>query len=225
MSAPQGSLPELQKRTSEIYGVANDRMFSIDDMLSLQLRFTLRAIKGIRQGNPGRIAANLPTAFSFFLSLLNRLHIDLQRAVWARFPGQCPYCRGTPCSCGDVKPNFNDALTPRGTEPQTIHEIQEMFQKIYPKTEKDLLKAGVHLAEEAGEVTESIRNWMGLHQKNTFRPIIDESADYASCFFTTANAAGIQLEPLLVAFTTNGCHACGQTQCACTFESIISYKS
>lgn len=199
-------------------------MFSIDDMLSLQLRFTLRAIKGIRQGNKEKIVRYLPTAVSFFLSLMNRLHIDLTDALWKKFPGRCSYCGGTPCSCPSNKKRIKTKLASRGTKPRTVAEFQTMFQKIYPKYEKDLLMAGIHLAEEAGEISEALHNYMGQHKPGDFPEIEKESADFASCFFTTASAAGIELAPLLASFTENGCRACGKSQCQCTFDYIIQFR-
>ncbi|MCR4285749.1 MAG: hypothetical protein NUW00_02515 [Candidatus Kaiserbacteria bacterium] len=220
------SLAGLQKLIEEIYGVPDDRLYSIEDMLTHQQRFAMRSLKGIRKGDLKKIKLNLMIALSWLLAISNRFHIEVDDVVWKRFPGACLYCGEKTCECKRTK--LTKRKTIRGDllrKPKTLNEWQLLFNKIYPASGRTLDEAGVHFAEEVGEVSESVHNYLGQHLKRQFSEIQDEIADEISCIFGIANSAGIDVVTEVEKMYSNGCHVCARTPCVCDFAKVSLLKT
>ncbi len=219
------SLRELQSTNHSIYGLVDDRDYDIWGLLSNQERFMMRAIKGIRKEDMGKLRENLNVATSWFLAVMNRLHIDLDDAVWKRFPYLCSYCGENTCQCKKIKPTERAELTiDNSKRPRTLREQQEMFETIYPHNERNLEHAGIHLAEEQGEVSEAVQIHMSLHKEEGFKEIIDESADYFSCVMGIYNSAGIDFEKEMLNLYSNNCHVCHDAPCSCDYVNVAKFK-
>jgi len=220
------SLEKFQKMIQEIYGLPDDRLFSVWDLLSNQERFTMRSLKGIRKGNIEKLKLNLLIAFSWLMAVSNRLHINIEDAVWTRFPLKCSYCGQSPCQCKKIKSEnkvkfFRDIAG----RPGSLAGFQKMFRMIYPPESRSLFEAGVHLAEEMGELSEAIHCYLGEHQKQQFRQIEVEIADYVSCIFGVANSAKIDISKELEKFYSRNCHDCHKSPCVCNFTTVAKFKS
>jgi len=220
------SLDKFQKMIQEMYGLPDDRLFSLWDLLSNQERFTMRALKGIRKGNIKKLKANLLISLSWLLAVANRLHINTEDATWKRFPAKCSYCGKNPCQCKVIKSSkkakfFRD-ITVR---PGTLAGFQKMFRSIYPPESRSLFEAGVHLAEEMGELSETVHCFLGEHQKKQFGQIETELADYISCLFGVANSAKIDVAKELEKFYWKNCHDCHKLPCECNFTTVAKFKS
>jgi NTP pyrophosphatase (non-canonical NTP hydrolase) len=228
-------MPRVTKNTSvkyfqsfiyEIYSLPNDRQFSVPDMLSNIERFLLRGLKGIRKGNKEKTKSNLLISLSWFMSLMNQLHIDIEDEIWKRFPNLCSYCGTSPCSCKILKIQKRQKIKINNKfRPKTFVEFQEMFERIYPSTTRTLDHAGVHLAEEVGELSESLLSYRGSHKENDFAEVVLESADLLSCYIGVFNSMGLNIGKELSSIYKNNCHACHNTPCTCNFSSVIKYKS
>ena len=220
------SICEFQKLIEDIYSLPDDRLFSLYDILSNIERFTMRAIKGIRKGNQEKIINNLLISFSWLAALSNRFHIDLEKAVWSRFPLICSYCGKSPCACKKEKIIKRVKITKRASQkPSSLRDFQEMFNSIYPAKSRTLAIAGIHLAEETGEVSESVNVFLGEHKANQFEKITQELADWVSCMFGVANSAKIDITKELVKMFANNCHVCHQAPCVCKFEFVYKFRS
>ncbi len=220
------SIFEFQKLISEIYALPDDTLFSIHDLLSNTQRFSMRSLKGIRKGNKEKIKNNLVISFSWLTAIANRLHIDLEKAVWERFPQVCSYCAHCPCVCKKEKIIKRIKITVKSSnKPTTIDQFQKMFNKIYPSNTRSLSDAGIHLAEETGEISESINLFLGEHKSKQFEYITQELADWASCMFGVANSADINISKELVAVYKKNCHACHKASCVCKFKFVYNFKS
>lgn len=220
------SLSHFQSLIQEIYGLPDDRLFSLWDLVSNQERFTMRALKGIRKEDPEKIKANLLIAFSWMMAVANRLKIDVEDITWSRFPFRCSYCGQNPCQCRRIKSKkkakfFRDI----SRKPGTLAGFQKMFASIYPASARNLFIAGVHLAEEMGELSEAIHRFVGEHKKNLFREIEVEIADYMSCVLGVANSANIQVAKELEKMYWKNCHVCHRLPCECNFSSVGKFKS
>ncbi len=221
-----GSISDLQGFIREIYGVPDDRLYSIWDLLTQQQRFAMRSLKGIRKGNKLKLKTNLLISLSWSLAIANRLHIDMEDEVWKRFPYLCSYCGRLPCSCKALKAGKRAKIRIDDRKrPSTLHSFQEMFGKIYPPKVRTLADAGVHLAEEMGEVAEAIHNYLGQHQEKQFHEVRIELADFVSCTMGVANSAGIDLAKELALQYANNCHVCHSKPCVCKFSVVVSLKS
>lgn len=221
-----GSLADFQRFIQEVYGLPDDRLFSVSDLISNQERFTMRALKGIRKGDFKKLKLNLMVATSWLMALANRFHIDLENIVWNRFPMICSYCGQKPCACKKIKPSKRIKITRYEFQrPHTISGFQKMFASIYPPHTRTLSEGGVHLAEEVGELSEAVHHFLGEHKNTTFQEIADEMADFISCVFGVANSASIDIAKELSKMYRNNCHVCHESPCTCSFSLVAKFKS
>ena len=220
------TLKELQDLIGEIYALPDDRLYSIWDLLTQQQRFTMRTLKGIRKGNIERVKHNLLISFSWLMAIGNRLHIDIEEDVWKRFPYMCSYCGSRTCVCKKEKPSERRKIKiDNSLKPENLKKLQEMFEIIYPSNERTLADAGVHLAEEMGEMSEAIHNFLGQHLEEQFNEIELEMSDYVSCVFGVANSAKIDVATELEKMFYKNCHVCHEAPCVCSFTSVTKLKT
>ena len=217
---------DFQKFISDVYSLPDDRLYSIWDLLTQQQRFCMRALKGIRKGNILKLKSNLLITFSFLMATANRLHINVETELWKRFPYLCSYCGKKPCACKSIHPKSRiKAKVNNNLKPLDLEKFQKMFDEIYPSKNRTLADAGVHLAEEMGEVSESIHNYLGEHHLNEFEEIKLEISDFISCIFGVANSANINVSRELQKMYCNNCHVCHQAPCVCKFSEVVHIKS
>ena len=222
----QESLLQFQNFIKDIYSLPDDRLFSISDLLSNQERFTMRALKGIRKGDKKKLRINLLIAFSWLMAIANRFHINVEEVVWRRFPAVCSYCGKQPCICKKIHPLKRKKLIgKKPLKPRKLSDFQKMFSLIYPPESRTLYHAGVHLAEEMGELNESIHHFLGEHKNRQFEEVKNEIADYTSCVFGVANSARIDLAKELAKIYYKNCHVCHRLPCICKFYFVAKFKT
>ena len=221
-----GTIRDLQEFTRQVYGKPNDLHFDLFAMLSNVERFAMRALKGIRKADREKTRKNLIISMSWFMSTLNRLHIDLEEEVWKRFPHLCSYCISCPCSCQETRPDGRgEAPRDESKRPKTIQGFQEMFGRVYPAGGRTLDHAGVHLAEELGEFSEILLAYRGEHKEEYLNMIALEAADVFSCFMGVFNSLGISLAEELSRMYAENCHECKKAPCECEFNFVLNYRS
>lgn len=160
------------------------------------------------------------------MGIANRLHLDVDDAVWRRFPMACSYCGKRPCACKAIKPKQRARLSRKDSlKPSTLRAFQEMFAAIYPPSSRTLAGAGVHLAEEVGEVNEAVHIFLGEHKNTQFTDLTNEIADCVSCIFGVANSADIDVARGLADMYRNNCHSCHKAPCVCSFSFIAKFVS
>lgn len=217
---------DFQKFIEEVYAVPDDRLYSVWDLLTQEQRFAMRALKGIRKGDLEKLNVNLLISFSWLMAIGNRLHIDLEQETWKRFPRLCSYCGESPCVCKETKPS--ERLKVKGddsAQPKDLVELQRMFAEIYPPERRTLADAGVHLAEEVGEVNEAIHNYLGQHKEKQFEEVRLELADFISCLLGVANSAGLDVAGALADMYVRNCHVCHEAPCACRFSDVAQLRT
>ncbi|MDB5195506.1 MAG: hypothetical protein JWO84_690 [Parcubacteria group bacterium] len=223
---PYSSLTDYQRFANEVYGASNRRHFTVDEMLTNIVRFAMRGLKGIRKGDSEKVRTNMTIALSWTMSLLNQLDLTIEQHVWERFPYVCSYCGSCPCACKakKVKKRVIVKVNPR-LRPRTLHDLQVMFNEIYPASTRTLEHAGIHLAEEVGEFSEAVMAFRGNHTESEFDNVILEASDLFSCFMGVFNSLEVDYEKTLVASFKNGCHACKHTPCICEYNYVVNFKS
>lgn len=215
------TIAEYQNFVKDVYGLPNDRHYGTWDMVSNVQRFAMRGLKGIRKNDASKIKTNLLITLSWFASLLNRLHVDLENEVWKRFPYLCSYCGTAPCSCKENKIEIRQKIfSDDSKRPKTLEEFQRMFENIYPHERRNLDHAGVHLAEELGEFSEAILAYFGGHKEEDFKKINEESADFFSCLMGVFNSLQINVAKELSIMFSNNCHVCHKAPCECSFDFV-----
>lgn len=221
-----GTIRDLQEFIATIYALPDDRLYSVWDLLTHQQRFAMRALKGIRKNNIEKLEVNLLISLSWLMAVANRLHIDVEDQVWNRFPRRCSYCGKLPCACKVIKPSSRARFRINNTlRPHSIAAFQKMFEDIYPASSRTLAHAGVHLAEEAGEVSEAVHAYLGQHQQNQFDEIKLEIADLVSCVYGVANSGHIDIAKGLAKMYSHNCHVCHQSPCVCSFTTVAKLKT
>jgi NTP pyrophosphatase (non-canonical NTP hydrolase) len=220
------TIKEYQDFVKEVYGLPNDRYFGLWDMISNLERFMMRGLKGIRKNDKKKTKINLLITFSWFMSVMNQLHIDIENQVWKRFPYLCSYCGSCPCSCKEEGIDKRQNIFIDDTKkPRTLKEFQDMFNEIYPAEKRTVEHAGVHLAEEAGEFSESLLTYRGGHKDEDFNNLEMEAADFFSCIMSVFNSLGVNMAKELSVIFSNNCHICNKAPCVCNFKDITSFKS
>ena len=177
------SIREYQSFINQVYGLPNDRHFGTWDMLSNIERFLMRGLKGIRKNNNDKTKTNLIISLSWLMSLLSQIHVDIEEELWKRFPYLCSYCGSLPCVCKTQKVQNRRGV--RGDEklrPKTFSGFQKMFEEIYPSSNRTVEHAGIHIAEEMGELSETILAYRGARDNIDFEHVALEAADLISCF-------------------------------------------
>ncbi|UCD04052.1 MAG: hypothetical protein JSW73_00165 [Candidatus Woesearchaeota archaeon] len=221
------TIREFQDFIQGVYGLQNNRYFEVSEMLNNIQRFAMRGIKGIRKNNTKRTTKNLIISFSWLLSTLNRLHIDLEKETWNRFPYHCSYCGTIPCECKTkkVQKRVDVADIDDSKRPKTLNGFQKMFNDIYPYSTRTLEHAGVHLAEEIGEFSEVLIAYRNEKEDNDFKRILVEAADYFSCLVGVFNSLNVDLVSELANLYSNNCHECHNSPCSCSYSYIKNYKT
>lgn len=100
-----------------------------------------------------------------------------------------------------------------------------MFENIYPSSQRNLDQAGIHMAEELGELSEAIQQFLGGHKEKHFQVLIEEAADYLSCAIGVANSTKIDLAREFAKFYHNNCHVCHKAPCICNFSFVAEFQS
>lgn len=220
------TIAEYQRFVKDLYGVSNDRNFTTSDMLANIERFLMRALKGIRKGDREKIKFNIMISYSWFMSFMNQLHVDVEEETWKRFPYLCSYCGSCPCACKEKKIENRQKVEIDGSRrPKTISDFQKMFEEIYPSSRRTPEHAGIHLAEEMGELSETILTYRSARNKTDFEQVKLEAADLMSCFFGILNSMKVDAAKEISLHFSDNCHECHKIPCECSFEKILNYKS
>lgn len=206
----------FQAQNRLIYGCSNDQNYSNTDLFSWMHRHITHVLKAVRKKNYKDIKYHLCMALSWALSLANRYHFELADEMWKRFPGYCPYCFLAPCGCGRERRNKRRRLGKRcnGKRPMSLAEWQKMFGSIYPNP---IIDQAAHLAEEAGEVDEAIRNFAATHNSDWLMKTIEELVDVVTNIFGIANCRRLYLSEHMAKYFSAGCPRCHREVCNCGF--------
>jgi hypothetical protein len=178
--------------------------------------------------------------FSWSLALANRLHLNLDDEMWKRFPGCCPHCSDIPCRCQDdpdrkaiIPPIIAEGIVDERSitsvradrsfiseRPATLSEYQAMLRRIYPNN--TLQDAAMHLAEETGELDESLGFYMGTHHTILFEEINGVLVDTVTLFCAVASCIGLNLADETGAIFLSGCPKCHKIPCNCGYSTAKS---
>lgn len=220
------TIGEYKTFVDEVYGLSNARNFDIEEMLTNIQRFVMRGIKGIRKKDKEKTKLNLLIVLSWYMSLMNQLRIDIEEEIWERFPYVCSYCVTRPCSCKKDKVKKRKKLVIGNRKrPKTLFQFQEMFKRIYPPEQRTIEAAGIHLAEELGELSEAIFRYRGQRKEKDFNRIAIEAADLFSCLMGVFNSLDVSVAKELSTIFSQNCHVCKKAPCQCSFSYIVNFKS
>lgn len=223
---PNTTITQFQTFVGQVYAVRNDRHFRAWGMVSNVLRFLMRGLKGIRKSDAEKTKHNLLLATSWFMSIMNQMHVQIEEHIWRRFPYRCSYCGSCPCECKTLKIKKRKRLRATATRrPTTLRGYQRMFEVIYPASRRTLEQAGIHLAEEIGEFSEAVQAFKGKNTDREFSMLTLEGADLFSCIIGVFNSLGIDVAKELSVLFRKNCHLCHRAPCGCSYETTMKYQS
>jgi NTP pyrophosphatase (non-canonical NTP hydrolase) len=185
-------------------------------------------LKNARKEYHDRMLEQIANVYSRLNTVANRLGINLQDALWHKFPGACPYClRPKNCQCLLNHPREISASDPKLTRlrkmvektPTRLRDHQFLQHKIYFNQNQlfDLRNLSSRLVEETCELSEACR---GGDQE----AILGEAADVASFIFAICNLMNknrknhecIYIDQLVLAHYPWQCKKCHRNVCCGT---------
>ncbi|MBI4087513.1 MAG: hypothetical protein HY434_01645 [Candidatus Liptonbacteria bacterium] len=211
------SVRGYQEMFREVYGPANERYPDSDLFLRL-IEEIASVMEVVRKDDLHELPVQLARVYAWWNAVANRIKIDLQEALWLKYPGVCSYCLRTEnCFCAVEHPNVprrEDILRrlrrERGHEPQSLKGHQELHQRLYGRQNRRILaiQTASHLAEEAGEISREFRH-------RGVEGLQDEMADVGSWIFALANRCGFDIADAVWELYPYECETCHVFVCSC----------
>jgi len=234
----------VKRRLDDWYRTINaiylDRNF-YRTLESIYLHFIEVATSLNTAGDPARkrhIVAEdfLPKSLAWFFATCGRAGIpSVERLIWTKFPGVCPYCHleeHRAAACKERNPAKAvldwESLRVIGNRshralPATMAGWQRMFDKIYPRDEHSTHDMNIkRLAEEIGETAETIRvlpvapRYLISELPDLFAWLMGFANQFDLERGTSPDAVGSHLEALLYSHYPDKCVDCGFAVCKCS---------
>lgn len=213
------TVDQFQTMYEHIYGQVNRGNYDDKDLILRLIEETTEAMELARKDKRHEFYTRLPRIYSWFNAVANRFNINLQEALWKKYPGVCPYClREQNCACQIEHPEIpnKDQILRRlrrerqGREPQTLSDHQKLHGRLYGKQNERIfpIQTVAHLVEEVGEISRDFRH--GRQEELTA-----EMADVASWIFAIANRLGFNLADIIWENYPYECEICNEDQCVC----------
>ncbi len=92
------TIQDFQNLMKDLYG-ERDRKRGIEKSLMWLLTENGELIEAFLKKNVEQIHEEVADVFAWLCSVCNLLEIDLESAVWEKYPGNCPKCNSNPCKC------------------------------------------------------------------------------------------------------------------------------
>ena len=206
------SLKEWQKMFADIFGKKNRKDYSAADLLLHIEESASKIDEGLRKEKKTEFITPLSRLFSWFLAFATEIEIDIEKTVWDKYQGICPYC-GAKENCFCIALDTKPAEWIRNTEdgiPASLDEWQKMFKRIYGHINKMMwtLQIWLHFHEELGEISEAFR----LGQSESLK---EEVADAFAWLIAFCNKLNINLGELTYQRYPGKCDRCKREKCEC----------
>jgi hypothetical protein len=211
------TLSQTQKLIQDIYGIPDDRLYEVEDLLYYGKKFALRYTKQLKMKEKEMAGESLVVCLAWFFALMNRFHFDLEQLVWKRYSYKCPFCMDIPCSCAEKgEKKAKKTGRPSSRKPKDLAEWQEVIKKIYPAGEINELNFA--LLYELDNFDHAFRKFLREKKMGYFEEIETQSADYLVLMLRIFNALGIDLSKKFQEMFGKGCYVCHKTPCECNYS-------
>lgn len=180
-------ITDLQKRllplfVTQLFEQLHNQFLSLFDLDLLKKGQDTDAFKGTPQ--------DLGTIVAEFLARSEMMGVNIEKAVWSKYPGKCPYCSEERCQCGENKRDPHRRLRiPFPDDGLTVGEVQRMLAEIYPPL--SLQEQVLKVAEEIKEAKEEAVS------TGVDRDTRDEFADVFARMAAVATHLDIALEEVM----------------------------
>lgn len=208
------TIQEVLDKINGIYANQDDRLYELEDIIYYHQKFLLRFFEKKAQNDKTGMTECLHSASTWFITLLNRFHIDLERNLAKRYSYKCPFCLEMPCVCqGKGLPQKTGR--PVSRQPQTLREWQELIAKIYPQNTNNLDFDILLKQDRLHHLFRHFRKQMG---KTLIKDIETNCADYYVSILREFNALGLDAAKVFTQYYQDGCYVCHQTPCQCFYS-------
>lgn len=205
----------------EIYGERNEDKLPEQVFLHL-VEEAGELAEALRKDTLKEIVENLPDVYAWLCSFATHSGIELEKAVWKKYPSVCPYCgKSKNCICiahmnylpEEKREEILEAWRSKTENmPKTLEEWLDMFKKLYGDVNQVMhfSDVGFHFMEEVGEVAMAIRN-------GTRKMLEYEVADVFVWLMAIAMRRDIKnLSDIFFERFPNSCWKCGKNPCKCS---------
>lgn len=206
---------EILEQNKEIYGIPDDRLYSIDDILYNIQKFALLYLSS-QKSSVGDAILNINIAFAWLLALINRYHIDVEEIMWHRYAYKCPFCLEIPCDCASNKDQTSKKTgRPPSGKPKNISEWQIMYKKIYNSDKEEDLKS--KYIDDMQHLFDLIRLFMREKRKSQFKQLEIELVDFLVSYIRLLNTYMKDVTICFEEMFDNGCYVCHHIPCECNY--------
>ncbi len=220
MEKPQ-SIRQWQGLFFSIYGARNDEIYSPSDILLHVIEEMAELAEHLRKEDRESVVKNIPDVFGWLLAFCNTCEptgIDLENAVWHKYPSVCPYClQEKNCTCISQELKYKDDRellekyrNRMKQKPFILDGWQQMFERIYGRVNKIKFQVQIwfHLFEEIGEISRAFR--LGPRAE-----LEAELADAFAWLVAACNKLQISLSEVTWQTYPGKCRTCLKEKCQC----------
>ncbi|KAB2893792.1 MAG: hypothetical protein F9K28_07530 [Bacteroidetes bacterium] len=160
------TIREWQKMFNKIYGKNNKELTDADAWIQF-MEETGEFAKIMRKQNYAGLGDGLADLFAWLCAFADHRAIDIEDALWRKYPRICPYCeKHMNCVCiAETQHAIYDEgaishyIANIDNRPKTFSEWYAMFKDIYGNMNRVISREsiGFHLIEEVGQVARKIR--------------------------------------------------------------------
>lgn len=205
------TLATLMAENRKIYQVPDDRLYTADDLIYHHQKFIFR----LRQESKKTAdISQLNVATAWFLALVNRFHIDLEKAAYKRYPYKCPFCLDIPCTCRQTSAAQKTGR-PVSRRPQTVSDWQAMIGKIYQDDEYPQILD--KFFESFNQLNFIFRLFLRKKKKSQFVQLERSCVDHFMIILRIYNTLEADLTKHFQAMFNRGCYVCHRTPCVCNY--------
>ncbi len=205
------TIETLLQENRKIYQVPDDRLYSIQDLIFNHHKFIFLLQKDLQKKQ--QTYPNLDIAASWFFTLVNRYHVDLEKKAWQRYSYKCPFCLEIPCFCKNEAKSPKKTGRPASRKPKDLNQWQEMTKKIYPNDKED--QVFFLLLNNLNKLIYLIRHFD--RKKTKFSEIENASVDHFVLILRLYNSLGINLSKNFQKKFSHGCYVCHKSPCICNY--------
>lgn len=219
------SLQELRRMLDEIYGKHNLELYSTHDIQNQVWEQKSKVAKRVRKEDWEGLVVQLAVLSGWLMALWERIGLDIEEAVWFKYPNICPACfKSAGCSCiGEgLKYNPEDSRLNRFRRdtrnmPKSMPEWQATSKRIYGNINRIMTaeKTWLHLDEELGEMSIELRHRNPDEITNKLK---EESGDVFFWLLGFANRLAVDLDEAIWQTYPGECNVCRQEKCVCPYD-------
>jgi hypothetical protein len=210
------TIDELIRLNRKIYGVGDDRLYSVDDLIYYIQKYLLRFIDN-SSAKDQQAKQDLIASIFWFVALIYRYHIDIEHELWKHYSYKCPRCLDIPCSCENLDLGKSKKTgRPSSRKPINLSEWQTMISKIYPDETKTIIDN--KLIKYLDKLAFCFRNYIRKPNDKNMVELMYRTADFFVLMLEAVNLLEIDLEITIPSMFGNGCYICHKAPCICNYS-------